>query len=198
VGDVPWIFTHEAKVGEVALLALDLLILFWARGVVTGEVKAIQGSTRSGHDLLKHLLLVVSEVVLLLVVALVARVILVGVVILVGGVELLSHGAVGDEVGGVATPEAAPGWSPLLLAEFVQGTKLPHQQGDLIIKMLAYCSSEAAVKEDKVNSKANETVLVGLIITTNTSTSNQNFTRERSIIIRMTFTRQFMRFMFVK
>jgi hypothetical protein len=46
--------------------------------------------------------------VLLLVVALVARVVPVGVVILVGGVELLPLGAVGDKVGGVATLEAAP------------------------------------------------------------------------------------------
>jgi hypothetical protein len=47
--------------------------------------------------------------VLLLVVALVARVISVGVVILVGGVKLLPLGAVNDEVGGVAALKAAPG-----------------------------------------------------------------------------------------
>jgi hypothetical protein len=75
---------------------------------VTGEVEVAQGSTRSGHDLLKLLLLLVSEVVLLLVVTLVAEVVLFGVVVLVGGVELLPLGVVGDEVGGVATLEAAP------------------------------------------------------------------------------------------
>jgi hypothetical protein len=47
--------------------------------------------------------------VVLLVVTLVAGVILVGVVILVGGVELLPLGAVGDEVGGVTSLEAALG-----------------------------------------------------------------------------------------
>jgi hypothetical protein len=48
-------------------------------------------------------------VVLLLTLALVARVISVIVVILVGGgVEYLLLGAIGDEVGGVAVLEAAP------------------------------------------------------------------------------------------
>jgi hypothetical protein len=56
---------------------------------------------------LKLLLLLVPEVVLLLVVAL-AIVILVGVVILVRGVELLSLGAVGDEVSVITTLESAP------------------------------------------------------------------------------------------
>jgi hypothetical protein len=60
-----------------------------------------------GHDLLE--LLLVSEVLLLLVVALVAGVIPVGVVKLVGGVKLLSLMAVGDELGGVAALEVAPG-----------------------------------------------------------------------------------------
>jgi hypothetical protein len=47
--------------------------------------------------------------------------------------------------------------------ELVQGTKLSRQQGDLIVGMLSYCSSEAAAKEDKANSKADKTVvLVGL------------------------------------
>jgi hypothetical protein len=46
-------------------------------------------------------------VVLLLIIAL-AIVVPLGVVILVGGVELLPLGGVGDEVGGVATLEAAP------------------------------------------------------------------------------------------
>jgi hypothetical protein len=30
------------------------------------------------------------------------------------------------------------------------------------LEMLSYCSSEVAAKEDKVNSKADETVMVGL------------------------------------
>jgi hypothetical protein len=71
--------------------------------------------------------------VLLLVIAL-AIVIPLGVVVLVrGGVELLSLGAVGDEVGGITVLKAAPRRSPPLLAELVQGTKLSHQQGDLIV-----------------------------------------------------------------
>jgi hypothetical protein len=48
-------------------------------------------------------------VVLLLVVALVARVVLVGIVVLVGGVKLLLLGAIGDEVSGVAALKVAPG-----------------------------------------------------------------------------------------
>jgi hypothetical protein len=56
-------------------------------------------------------------VVLLLVVAL-AVVIPLGVVVLVGGgVELLPLGAIGDEVGGVATLKATPRRSPPLLVE---------------------------------------------------------------------------------
>jgi hypothetical protein len=47
-------------------------------------------------------------VVLLLALALVAGVIPVVIVVLIGGVDLLPLGAVGDEVGGVATLEAAP------------------------------------------------------------------------------------------
>jgi hypothetical protein len=69
---------HAAQPGEVLFLALDLLILFSPRGVFTREVKVTQGSTHSRHDLLELLLLLVSEAVLLLVVALVAGVILVG------------------------------------------------------------------------------------------------------------------------
>jgi hypothetical protein len=61
-----------------------------------------------GHDLLELLLLLVFETILL-VVALVAVVILDGVVILVGGVILLPLRTVGDEVGGAAALEAAPG-----------------------------------------------------------------------------------------
>jgi hypothetical protein len=76
--------THEAKDGEVAYLALGLLILRLAGGVVTGEVEVAEGSTHMGHHLLELLLLVVPEVVLLLSLALVAGVISVVVVVLVG------------------------------------------------------------------------------------------------------------------
>jgi hypothetical protein len=99
------------------LLALDLLILLWAGGVITGDVEVAEGSTRSGHDLLK-LLLLASEMVLLLDVTFVV-VVPVVVVILVGRVELLPLGVVGDEVGDVTTLEAAPRWSPPLLAKLV-------------------------------------------------------------------------------
>jgi hypothetical protein len=116
---VSWRFAHEVKAGEVILLMLDLLILLWARWIITGEVEVAQGSTHSGHDLLE-LFLHVLEAVLLLVVALVAGVIPVGVVLLVGGV--------GDKMGGVTALKAAPKWSPPLLAE------LTRQQGDLVIR----------------------------------------------------------------
>jgi hypothetical protein len=116
---------HEAKASEVARLALGPLILLRAGGVVAGEVKVAKRHTRSGHHLLK-LLLLIPEVVLLLVIVL-AVVIPLGVVILVGGgVELLPLGAVGDEVGGVSTLKAAPRRSPLL-AEPVQSSELSRQ-----------------------------------------------------------------------
>jgi hypothetical protein len=57
---------------------------------------------------LELLLLLIPEAVLL-VIALVAGVISIVVVVLVRGVELLPFGAVGDEVGGVATLKAALG-----------------------------------------------------------------------------------------
>jgi hypothetical protein len=56
------------------------------------------------------------------------------VVVLVGGVKFLPLGAVGDEVGGVAALEATPRRPPPLLAESVQRSELPRQQGDLIIR----------------------------------------------------------------
>jgi hypothetical protein len=59
------------------------------------------------HHLLQ-LFLLVSEAVLLLAIALVAGVVSVVIVVLVGGVELLSLGAVDDEVGGVTALEAVP------------------------------------------------------------------------------------------
>jgi hypothetical protein len=111
---------------------LGPLILLGAGGVITGEVKVTEGCTHSGHHLLK-LLLLVLEAVLVLVVAL-AVVVPLGVVVLVGGgVELLSLGAVDDEVSGVAALEAAPRRSSPLLAEPVQSSELSRQQGDLII-----------------------------------------------------------------
>jgi hypothetical protein len=54
---VPQRLAHEAKAGEVARLALGPLILLGAGGVVTGEVEVAEGGTRSGHYLLKLLLL---------------------------------------------------------------------------------------------------------------------------------------------
>jgi hypothetical protein len=115
---VSWRFAHEAKAGEVDLLALDLLNLLWVGGVVTREVEVTQDSTHSGHDLLKLCLLVVPEAILLLIVALVL-VIPVVVVVLVRGVELLSIGVVGDKVGSITTLKADPRWSPPLLADNV-------------------------------------------------------------------------------
>jgi hypothetical protein len=111
---------------------LGPLILLRAGGVIAGEVKIAEGSTRSGHHLLEVLLILVPEAVLLLALALVAGVIPVVVVVLVG-VELLPLGAVGDEVGGIAALEAAPRRPLPLLVESVQSTELPRQQGDLII-----------------------------------------------------------------
>jgi hypothetical protein len=72
-------------------------------------------------------------VVLLLALTLVAGVIPVVVVVLVGGVKLLPLGEVGDEVGGVATLEAAPRRPPPLLVEPAQSSELNRQQGDLVI-----------------------------------------------------------------
>jgi hypothetical protein len=111
-------------------LALGPLILLRAGGVVTGEVEVAEGCTRLGHHLLKPLLilLLVPKVVLLLALSLVAGVVPIVVVVLIGGgVELLPLGAVGDEVGGVTTLEAATRRSPPLLAKSVQRVKLPRQ-----------------------------------------------------------------------
>jgi hypothetical protein len=44
--------------------------------------------------------------------------------------------------------------------EHVQRAELSHQQGNLIVGMLSYCSSEAADKEDKENSKVDESVVL--------------------------------------
>jgi hypothetical protein len=164
VEDVSWWLAHEAKAGEVACLALGPLFLLWAGGVIAGEVEVVKGYTCSRHHLLELLLLLLIPEVILLLVVVLAVVISLGVIILVGGgVELLPLGAVGDEVGGVATLEAAPRRSPPPLAEPVQSSELSHQQGNLVAGMLSYCSLEAADKEDKANSKADESVvLVGL------------------------------------
>jgi hypothetical protein len=102
-------------------------------------------------------------VVLLLVVAFVVVVPL-GVVILVGGgVKLLSLGAVGDEVGGVTALEVDPRRSPPLLADLCKAQNFLTSRAILSLEMLSYCSSEASHKEDKANSKVDESVvLVGL------------------------------------
>jgi hypothetical protein len=133
VGDVSWRLAYKAKVGEIAYLALGLLILLRAGGVIVGEVEVTEGSTCSGHNLLELLHFLVPIVVLLLALALVVGVIPVVVVVLVGGVKLLPLEAIGDEVGGVTALKAVPQYSPPLLAKPVQSMELPRQQGDLII-----------------------------------------------------------------
>jgi hypothetical protein len=142
---------------------LGPLILLGAGGVVTVEVEVAEGCTRSGYHLLELLLLVVPEVVLLLALALVAGVVLVVVVVLVGGVELLPLGAVGDEVGGVAALEAALGDLLLSLRNLWNARNFLASRAISSLGILSYCSSEATHKEDKANSKADESVvLVGL------------------------------------
>jgi hypothetical protein len=102
-------------------------------------------------------------VVLLLVIAL-AVVVSLGVVILVGGgVELLPLGAVGNEVGGVTTLEAALGDLLLSLRNLCRAQNFLASRAISSSGMLSYYSLEAAHKEDKANSKADESiVLVGL------------------------------------
>jgi hypothetical protein len=72
------------------------------------EVEVVESGTRSGHHLLKLLLLLVPEAVLLLALVLVAGVVPVVIIVLVGGVELLLLGTVSDKVGGVTALKAAP------------------------------------------------------------------------------------------
>jgi hypothetical protein len=192
-------FAHKAKASEVAFLGLDLLILVWAGGVITGEVKIAKGSTFSWHDLLE-LLLLVLEAMLLLVVTL-AGVVLLGVVKLVGGgVELLPLGADGDEVGSVTALEAAPRWSPPLLVELKKGSVLPLQQGNLVIgdALVLLIRSCDQIRQGKLQSRWDSGVGGVSIMATNTSTSNQSFTSKRSIMIWTTFMRQFMRFKLAK
>jgi hypothetical protein len=132
---VPRRLAHEADAGEVARLALGLLILLGVGGVVAGEIEVAEGCTSSRHHLLELLLLLIPEAVLLLANTLIAGVVPVVVVVLIGGgVELLPLGAVGDEVGGVAALEATPRRSPPLLAESVQSSELSRQYGDLIVR----------------------------------------------------------------
>jgi hypothetical protein len=179
---VSWRLTHKAKAGEVACLALGLLILLLSRGVIAGEVEVAKGSIWSGHHLLK-LLLLVLEAVLLLVVAL-AVVVLLGVVILVGGgVELLPLGVVSDEVVGVTELEAAPQWSPPLPMEPVQSAELSHQHSDLIVGnalvlLIRWVSSVGGVSH----------------MATNMSTSDKSLTSKRSIMVQTALPRRLMRF----
>jgi hypothetical protein len=162
VRDMSWRFAYETKVGEVISFALGLLIFLWAGGVITEEIEIVEGSTRSVYHLLKLLLLVVPETVLLLTLALVAGVVLIVVVVLIGGVDLLPLRAVGDEVGGVIALEEAIGdilflWNLCKVQNFLTSRAIS------LSEMLSYCSSETAVKEDKTNSKVDESVvLVGL------------------------------------
>jgi hypothetical protein len=161
---------------------------------LTGEVEVAQGCTCTRHDLLELLLVVVSEAILLLVVALIAEIVPVGVVIIVGGLKLLPLRAVGDKVGGVTALEAALGWSPPLLAELCKAQNFLTNRAISLSGMLSYCSTEAAAKEDKVNCKADETVvLVGLASWPPTQALVIKDLLERSIMIRTTFPRQFMR-----
>jgi hypothetical protein len=143
---------------------LDLLILLWAGGVITGEVKVAQDSTHLGYDLLELilLLLLVSEAVLLLLFTLVARVVPV-VVILIRGVERVPLGAVGNEVGGVTALKAALGDLLLSFWNLCKAHNFVTSRAISLSGMLSYYSSEVVAKEDKANYKADETmVLVGL------------------------------------
>jgi hypothetical protein len=97
-----------------------------------------------------------------------------GVVILIGWeVKLLPLRAVGDEVGGVVALEAAPRWSPPLLAE------LSGQQGNLIVRdtLLLLIRNCGQREQGKLQNKWDSGVGGVSIMATNTSTSNQSFTR---------------------
>jgi hypothetical protein len=141
---------------------LGPLILLGAGGVVAGEVEVTEGGTCLGHHVLE--LLLVPEAVLLLALALVARVILDVVVVLVGGVKLLPLGAVSDKVGGVTALKAALGDLLLSLRNLCNARNFLASRAISSSGMLSYCSSEAAHKEAKANAKADElVVLVGLV-----------------------------------
>jgi hypothetical protein len=157
---VSWRLAHEAKASDVAWLVLDLLILLWAGGVITGEVKVAEGSTHLRHHLLELLLLLlVPEAVLLLVIT-PTVIILLGLVILVGGVELLPLGVVGDEVSGVAALKEPLGDLLLSLRNLWKMRYFLASWAISSSRMLSYCSSEATDKEDETNSKADETVVL--------------------------------------
>jgi hypothetical protein len=114
-----------------------------------------------GHHLLE--LLLVPKMVLLLALALVAGVVPIVVVVLVGGVELLPLVAVGDEVGGVAALKHPLGDFLLSLWNLCNTRNFLTSRSISSSGMLSYYSSEAADKEDKANSKADESVvLMGL------------------------------------
>jgi hypothetical protein len=160
VGDVSWRLAHEAKASEVACLAFGLLILLWPGGVVAREVEVVEGSTRLRYHLLELLLLLLVPEVILLAITLVTGVVPVVVVVLVGGIKLLPLGVVGDEVGGVAASKQPLGdlllslWNLCKVRHFLASRAISSS------RMLLYCSSEAAAKEDKVNSKADESVVL--------------------------------------
>jgi hypothetical protein len=188
VRDVSWRLAHEAKAGKVTLPVLDLLIILWAEGVITIEVKVAQSSTCSGYYLLK-LLLLVPEAILLLVIAL-AVVVLLGVVILVGGVELLPLGVVSDEVGGVTALEAAPRWSPCR-------TYARHGTFSPVGRFCRRgCSRQR--RQGKLQSRWDSGISEVNIMATNTSTSNKSLTNKGSIMVRTTLPRYFMRFELAK
>jgi hypothetical protein len=129
------------------------LILLWAGGVIDGEVEVTERDTCSGHHLLEFLLAL----------AFIIGVISVVVVVLLGGVKLLPLGVVGDEVGGIATLEAALGDLLLSLWNLYNTWNFLTSRTISSSGMLSYCSSEAVDKEDKANSKSDESVvLVGL------------------------------------
>jgi hypothetical protein len=175
---------------------LGPLILLEAGGVIAGEVEVTKGGTRSGHQLLELLLLLVPEAVLLLVVAL-AVVVPLGVVILVGGgVKLFPLGAVGDEVCGVAALEAAPRRSPPLLTKPVQSSELSHQQGDLVIgdALILLIRSCTQGRQSKLRSRCVSSVGGVSYMATSMSTSNKSLTSKRCIMVGTTLPRQLIRF----
>jgi hypothetical protein len=187
---VPRRLANEAKADEVVCLALGPLILLRAGGVVAGEVEVTEGGTRSGHHLQK-LLLLIPKAVLLLALALVARVVPVVVIVLVGGIELLPLGSVGDEVGGVTALETAPRRPPPLLAQFVQRAKLPHQQGDLVVgdALILLIKNCTQGRQNKLQSRCVSSVGGVSHMATNMSTSNKSLTSKTSIMVRTTLPR---------
>jgi hypothetical protein len=125
---------------------LGSLILLGAGGVIAGEVEVAECCTRSGHHLLKLLLLLVPKAVLLLTLALVAGVILVVVVVLVGEIELLPLGVVSDEV--VVSPHSKQPLGDLLLSlqNMCNAWNFLASRAISSSGMLSYYSSEAKSK----------------------------------------------------